>query len=174
MDTVEISKCILLDSQLRKYCCGVYPVNKIPPPHGIPFGAIVNLDKDNEPGSHWTAFYVPAEGVPEYFDSYGEDLNSKYLQKYFDKHGQGIRYNNKRLQGEYSSACGQYSVYYLYHRVRQIPMDRIVHAFSRNYDHNDSVVTGWVNSKFDLKIPAYDIDFLVNQICRSMCENCKK
>ena len=54
---------------------GVYPIDLLPKrQQGV---YVINLDKHDEPGSHWVAVYDDGK-IGEYFDSYG--LPPKYLE----------------------------------------------------------------------------------------------
>jgi hypothetical protein len=107
----------------------------------------MNTDPSNKPGTHWVAVYCD-----EYFDSYGRP--SKRNKKY----------NPVRIQGTLSSACGQYCVYYLCHRIRGRSMNDIVKDFSYDYALNDMCVTEYINRNFDLNMKTYDS---LLQICKS-------
>lgn len=84
-------------------------------------GVVFNLDKHNQPGSHWVAMHcsVP-NGEICYWDSYGMQPNPEVvilmnrLQKQADKLGYNmeIKVNNVRHQYK-NSECGVYCIYFL-------------------------------------------------------------
>ncbi len=172
MNSAQLTKCINADrTVLAIQCAGVYPVNLLPPVDGLPFSLIANLDPDTQPGSHWVCIYIGMEGRTEFFDSYGRSPETKEIVQYLKKYGsEKIICCPKRLQGSLSSPCGQYCVYYLYHRLRGDNMNTIVNKFGADLEDNDSFVTNWVNNRFELDTKTYDSDFVLNQIARNLFE----
>jgi len=170
MNTRQLLKCIDSDGILRRECEGVYPANKIPKPYGYPFAVIVNLDKHTEPGSHWVCIFMNRDGESEFFDSYGRKPDTNEIQSYMKKYATRLRCNEKQLQGPYSSACGQYCLYYMYHRLRNYTMNMITEKFGSDYDKNDTYVTRWVNDKFPVDTNVYEVDVVLNQLAHSLYE----
>ena len=88
MDGAQIRNAIEKDKQASKGFLGVFAKDTIPKviPNRKPVFYIVNTDVACGPGKHWVAFYYPARGRPEFFDSlgkrpidYGFKGNYKYL-----------------------------------------------------------------------------------------------
>ncbi len=172
MNSGQLTKCINADrTVLAIQCAGVFPVNLLPPPDGLPFSLIANLDPDTQPGSHWVCIHMDMERRTEFFDSYARSPETKEIVQYLKKYGDSdeLICCPKRLQGTFSSPCGQYCIYYLYHRLRGQSMNMIVNRFGEDLEENDSFVTTWVNNMFDLDTRTYDSDFVLNQIARSLC-----
>lgn len=62
---------------------GVYPIDQINRmPVKDKMGAIVNLSRSNQPGSHWVAFYIDTKNDRslEYYDSYARDPPKEFMQ----------------------------------------------------------------------------------------------
>lgn len=87
-------------------------------------GIIFNLDKHNEPGSHWTSLFIDLEeGIIFYFDSAGSDAPNevKSLVSRIVNQGligsQPIRFvyhENSPVVHQYeNSECGMYSLYFI-------------------------------------------------------------
>lgn len=84
-------------------------------------GIIFNLDKHDEPGSHWVALYIDREnGRIEYYDSVGSSspqMIKKFMKSLRDKYNDiGIKMilkENKRKHQRGSSECGVYSMNFL-------------------------------------------------------------
>jgi len=90
-------------------------------------GVIFNLDKHNEPGSHWVALYIELSKYSKgnkpgayFYDSYGTKpvpeiwtlmnrLKDQYNKKNMDFN---LKYNNVRHQYK-NSECGVYSTYFI-------------------------------------------------------------
>jgi len=170
MNTKQLMHCIKEDSLLNKYCLGVFPFDVLPRPQSIPTCAILNLDRKNQPGSHWVAVFIDESGVGEYFDTYGRPPKKSQIKNYFKKHALDWKFNEKMIQSPYSSVCGQFCIYYLCHRIRGISMEEICDRFSNNGETNDFLVMRWVNKRFDLNTTVLDFDFIINQICHALNE----
>ncbi|MCP3663185.1 MAG: hypothetical protein GY696_11935 [Gammaproteobacteria bacterium] len=164
-----MSKCIDADPILRRECAGVFAVNKMPKPDGFPFAFVTNIEPDTLPGSHWVAIYMDKDGQTEFFDSYGRNPETRQIVLYLKKHGRNLRCNTEELQGPFSSACGQFCIYYLYHRLRNHSIEKITGRFTpKNFKSNDVIVTQWLNTMFDLNTNAYEFDFMINQFSKSL------
>lgn len=91
-------------------------------------GMIINLDKHNEPGSHWVALFICIDPNKNYFGSYYYDSNAVeppttikdfmtdlYKQSIYNfnsSHQFKIEYNKKRHQFK-NSECGMFSMVFL-------------------------------------------------------------
>ena len=107
----------------------------------IPFVIIVNLDYNDEPGSHWLAIRVDRETI-EVFDSLG------FETKYFAHYPKLLinflaRFSfNKRvicspvLQPPTSKLCGLYCIYYVLNRQTKTFVE-CLSLFSSNLLRND-------------------------------------
>ena len=165
MNTQQLLHCLHQDKVIRKYALGVYPADGLPQVTIWPSCFIANLDPANKPGSHWIAVFIDSEGVGECFDSYGRSP-CESLNKYLKKYCKTILYNPVRIQGPLSSSCGQYCVYYLCHRARDRTMSKIVADFCSDFPLNDLSVADYINRHFNLNLPAYDLHFILSQICK--------
>ena len=103
-------------------------------------GIIYNLDKHDQPGSHWVAAYLDFKKARIlYFDSVGmkppnlilsflkkmkEDCENYYL-KYLNKHKSVSIYSNKTRFQFGNSECGVFSMYFIISNLKNnITMDR--------------------------------------------------
>ena len=94
-------------------------------------GFIFNLDKHNEPGSHWVALFVSVKKREiYYFDSYGDDAPPeihtlvKRIQQQSAKIGPKYVYKYNKTRHQYgNSECGMYSLYFLVHLIREKAFD---------------------------------------------------
>lgn len=73
--------------------------------------AIVNLDSNRGPGTHWVAFRKRGN-IVDYFDSFGNLRPPPELVDYFGP-AVHIRYNNVRQQGFDSVQCGRLCLKFL-------------------------------------------------------------
>jgi hypothetical protein len=104
-------------------------------------GIVFNLDKNEEPGSHWVSFFVDNKNnTCEYFDSTGRGPNKcikkfidNLMNKYLNKHKY---YQNKIVHQTQDSECGVYSIYYIICRVSGKSFDKITKNIIRDEDMN--------------------------------------
>jgi hypothetical protein len=77
-------------------------------------GIIFNLDKHDEPGSHWVCAFIDiAKSAAYYFDSYGYEPPEEVVRLFERLRNQGIQhtyYNDVRHQRK-GSECGMYCLY---------------------------------------------------------------
>lgn len=76
--------------------------------------AIINLDEQSNPGSHWTA-YVKIKTNIKYFDSFGNLRPPIELVGYFNSDGGDnvISYNHERVQLQNTYNCGHLCLKFL-------------------------------------------------------------
>jgi hypothetical protein len=91
---------------------------------------VFNLDKHDEKGSHWVAFYIDNDNKTlEYFDSLGEKPN-KNIKNYIDKIKSYVpKYKiliNKYVHQRKNSECGVYAIYYILQRLLGKSFEEIV------------------------------------------------
>jgi len=103
------------------------------------------------PGIHWVAVHLESDGCAVYFDSQGlppYGLISDFITRNWNGR---LDYNDRRLQGYGSASCGQYCLYYLFHKNRGIPLKKILSVFCDDTFVNDCVVADWVNDRYSLR-----------------------
>ena len=125
---------------------------------------VVNTAPHNHPGLHWIALFVK-DGVIEYFDSYGGDPPSTLRR--WGKKKQWMS-NPIPLQSPLTSVCGQYCLYYLFHRARGIDMTTLLMDFVADVDDNDKLVYDFVEDRCDLKhLTMVDTENVICQLARA-------
>lgn len=133
--SVDIKNILSRDPRSKHKFLGVYAADTLPlrvPQR--PCALVVNMDTSNLPGSHWVAIYVRSDGVGEYFDSYGLAPLSKHHIKFLDTACSSWTVNKVRLQGIYSSVCGQYCCLFVAARSRNTSMKRFTSSFADRKD----------------------------------------
>lgn len=155
MNTIELINDLSKTKKLRKEFKGVFPSDCLPKTvFKKPAFVVANTDKSNEPGTHWVAFYFPKNGKAEYFDSFGNDpINKefiKFLQRNSTSSTSSYITNKKRLQGDFSTNCGQYCCVYLYFRCYGKSLKHFLNKFSlRNFKYNDEKVIHLYHQYFE-------------------------
>ena len=175
MNTAELIRCVQSDDVLRQNFKGVLPRDKLPKKvvKQFPVSYIVNTDGSREEGKHWVAIYLENDERGDFFDSYGNPPSSlaEEFDKFLKRNVHGYSFNDRRLQGAYSTVCGQFCLFYLYHRCRGYDTREITRMFGKDADINDVLVNEFINEKYDVRFKVTDLEFLVNQIARPFKES---
>lgn len=141
MNTIQLTIDMIENKDIKKYFRGVFPADRLPKEFKKPALLIANTDPSSKKGSHWIAFYIPKNGRPEYFDSLGRIPEKKEFKEFLRKHGKTFIHNKKRLQGTFSTTCGNYCGVYLYFKSKQIPFQQFLKLFSsKNFQMNDNKI----------------------------------
>lgn len=142
--TFELWQAALQDPILAPVMQGVFPRDKLPIVNKYPLELIANTDPHDQPGTHWTAkYFSPWES--EFFDSYRFPPVTYGMDGYIER--DVTRYNNKPFQGLTSDTCGDYCLFYLFHRARNVDMDAIKAKFrSHDTQWTDAQVATFVHS----------------------------
>ena len=165
METKEISEILSRDRYTGQYFRGVYACDQLPNqyvPH--PSGLIINTDPASKPGQHWVAVFITAEGVGEYFDSFGKGPSKPQIVHFLQKNTDYVLPNPRVLQNAFTTVCGQYTVFFLLHRCRGLSMTKIINMFSSDTSDNDSNVNHFIRKHFPhIKTKIYDEKFITRQ-----------
>ena len=104
---------------------GVYARDELPILTNMqrPFALVFNTDPHNKPGKHWLAIYGPTNGPIELFDSFGMPPSYYQLSNSFT-------YSTVSFQSYTSDLCGNYTIYFIYNRARNISFNDIVSILS--------------------------------------------
>jgi hypothetical protein len=98
-------------------------------------GIIFNLDKHNQPGSHWVAVYASLpDGVVEYYDSYAvraPKLIREFMERIAEQgkqNGFQMEVKNNTVRHQYGgSECGVFSMYYILQRLHGRTREETLH-----------------------------------------------
>lgn len=138
MNTIEIQK------HLNKIHCSlknnVYAANRLPLYVKTPMYLISNLDPDSEPGSHWVGMYIDRNGIGGYFDSYGRPPTGHH-KAFFRRNARHWDFNRYRIQLDWSSVCGEYSLTYLHYMYYGNTLRDYLSMFCEDKFINDIVVS---------------------------------
>ena len=134
---------------LRTYFGGVKASDRMPvyPYLDVPRGYIVNLDRHDQPGSHWIALWTD-DGKGEIMDSFALPFWQAYpvpeLKTWLTKHLEVLQQNTKTLQAIDAESCGLYALFFLIHKSQGGTMQSFESLFSdRDYVKNDRRVAVW-------------------------------
>ena len=125
---------------------GVFAQNQIPlidSSFSFPLCFVSNTHPSGKPGEHWVAFYYNSPSALQFFDSYGLPPS---IYGFTHK---PLRINTKSLQSIDSDVCGQYCIFYLYHRSRGKSLSQIFRSFStQDQAWNDNSVARFVSTHY--------------------------
>ena len=151
MDTVQLDHALHnrddLPSGVFK---GTYAINQIPHAYTVnpPFAMIINTAPWPSRGEHWVAIYCTNINQLEYFDSEGKPPPSR-LMMWGHLGNPSIVYNAQRLQSYCSSVCGEYCLFYLYCRMKNVSFTSFLSYFQlKRHISNDRKVYHLVHSVF--------------------------
>ena len=79
-------------------------------------------------------------------------------------------HNKIQLQSDFSTVCGQYCIYFVYHRCRKRPMSSIANSFVNGKLHNNQLAYDLGRRKCRQINPSLkqDINFVVKQMSRAL------
>ena len=173
MNTFQIEHVLNHHPSTTSYFKGVFSPDLAPPVSSENKHCYVfNVDSSDKPGSHWVAFYFD-DGRGEFFDSYANapSFYNVELERFLKKNCREWKTNTIRLQGTYSTVCGQYCIYYLIKRCEGKALKHIVNVFGHDLSRNDTRVNTWFNKKYNASLPTHDVTFTRMQIAQSVEKN---
>ena len=140
MDTYELEEKLALDSKTYATSGGVYALDQLPSHvHRRPLLLIANTQPSFLSGRHWVVVYIGVKET-EFFDPLGQAPNAT-LHRYLLGCGSGGYLRNEtRVQGDDSSKCGQFCLYYCYFRSRGFALRCILQSLTMDYAVNDYIV----------------------------------
>jgi hypothetical protein len=160
MRTDQLRTAAFLHRRLGPQFGGVFASNKLPK-IANKNAYIVNLDPASKPGSHWVAIYFDkTKASVDYFDSYGLKPKSVHIIRFLKRNAMFKHYNEHVYQSPCSVVCGQYCLYFLYHRAASQPMSLMQrHFHSTTKEINDRRVVRFTKKHFNLntKKPYIDV-----------------
>ena len=124
----KLMRHVFSDPYLGSLFRGTNPMDQLPPCED---GAYVfNLSNSKSEGTHWVTVYI-FHGSLDYMDSYGR--NAPAILK---RWGKKCSWNENpySLQSPFTAVCGQYCIYFLTQRARDIPFQILLGNFSNNVD----------------------------------------
>lgn len=151
MDEIELTRILMANEVTSPYFCGVVAhdqLNLMPTPKTGFF--VCNTDDSEGPGKHWVVFaWTEPKNPVEFFDSLAKppDLYHKDFVNFLINKGPNYTYSVKRIQAQGSIVCGEYCVFYAYHRCQGYSMLEILNYFSdKDLEANDEIVSRFVKS----------------------------
>ena len=157
MDNHQISKICRKDKYIRPYFLGVYSSDTLPRQVRRPSCLICNTATSSMPGEHWIAIYFDTYKT-EYFCSFGMPPNSR-IAAYLRSLDSPVVRSSKTLQSDRTTACGQFTIFFLHLRCCGVPYKTLVKAFANNTLVNSRLSTLFVNGMFNENTVVRDMEF---------------
>ena len=120
-----------------------------------PGAYIVNTDPSHLPGKHWITLYLSRNEPPEVFDSLARHPDEYHFLKRFFR-GRSFTYNTERWQKAGTATCGQFCLFYLYHRCRGWTLLQIEHFYwNADLQKNEDMVTQFARHYLYITVPYF-------------------
>ena len=138
---------------------GVYARDSLPKrvPQPYPYGLIANTSResDHDGGTHWVAIWISSPTDAEFFDSFGRTSLTygvefdAFIRRHANQSEGRYKENNIQVQHPTSDYCGLFCLFYIYHKVRNFTLSRIVFMFSypKNLKSNDALLSKFARHK---------------------------
>ena len=140
MNTLQLKRALEHNPSTKKIFGGVFAADELPKTFDtFPYGFVANTDPS-------TAYPPEHYG----FESYKIETWNKY-----------------KLQSSWSNVCGQYCIFYLYHKSRGYSMSKIVNLFTDDTSINDCNVACYVKKHFNVVVENQPVCGL-NQCCKAL------
>ena len=104
---------------------------------------VVNTDTENGMGKHWVSLFIFDDHYTEFFDSLAHypDYYSSNFTKFLKQVCSKFAMNTREIQSQTSTMCGEFCIYYCYHRCLGKSFRNIINTFSStNLNSNDKIV----------------------------------
>lgn len=171
METKEIYASLKTNKSTRNCFLSVFPIDLLPDRETIlqkteDTYLVINLDPSYKSGSHWVTICLNMDGCNEYFDSYGKkppEIITNYLKASYIL-------QKKQLQGNTSTVCGQWCIYYIWQKCNGATLKEISDSFKTSQkEKNDRHVNNSFNQNFTGPCTeVFDLDFLVPQTAKML------
>ena len=162
MNAQEITRALQNCHVTKSSFVGVFSADTVPTSFDrLPAACVVNTDPKDKPGEHWVALYQDQADVIEYFDSFGMHPSKQRLDLPVLKSKRVVRQSNV-LQTMITAVCGQYCMFFLFHRAAGLSFAKIISMFSSNTCANDILVKSFVDKTFQLKSNLVDFKFMLD------------
>ena len=120
---------------------GTFPRDKIFGLKGMKGVAVCNMHESQDPGSHWSAFYLNGKR-DAYFDSYG----IQPIEEFIRIATKPYVYNSSQYQRNDTVSCGLFAIWWVcnvqsgyYKTISKLRIDDL--------DHNENYIRDWFLNK---------------------------
>ena len=174
MNILQLAQVLTKDPVTKESFAGVCACNQLSSIklNDYPKSFVVNTDPMEFPSTHWIVIYFNEQMKGEFFDSYRKHPihYNKHFLDFMNRNGVQWEHNRIQPQSGFSFVCGQYCIYFLYHRCRKRSMSSIVNCFVNDKLRNDQLVYDFVRGKYRQIHSSLKQD-IVKQMSRALCRN---
>ena len=148
LNTNDIGQILGSDPHTSRDFIGVFAADKTPRTlTRFPCSMVFNTDIASKPGEHWVSVFIDVNGYGEFFDSFGLQPQSEFLEL-MNNHCKAWVSNKQMVQNVMSSACGYYCIAHIHTRSKlNLSMFQFVNLFDNNLLNNDRRVIKYVRSR---------------------------
>jgi hypothetical protein len=118
---------------------GVFARDQLLIIHQRPALLVVNTDESTKRGEHWVAIYLGANNYGEYFDSFAQQPHTDIVL-FLNKYCLHWTRSDRQIQSISSYLCGNYVLFFCFHRKRGLDLQKITRMFSNDTGWNDMLV----------------------------------
>lgn len=136
LDSEDIDRCL----SFLKYYEGVYPCNKLPQVTVRPCLFVVNTDRADQKGEHWTVVLLLPDGKGEYMNSFGIQPQEQTVLDFLDTNSITWIFNELTLQSLEANTCGLYCIAYSILRAKGFSFGEFLSLFTDDPKINDARV----------------------------------
>ena len=167
MDDFTINKILLSNKVTKDSFIGVFSSDTLPSYAQTGY-YVVNLDMNQQPGSHWIAIKISKSKCKnEYFDSYGLGPPTVHFKKFMKYN---YIYNSKRSQHCFHYLCPVVHILHMEKCQRWSLRNILKPFFGKDFLINDQVLNLVVNNNFKINRKVIDKEFVKIQIARKTAE----
>ena len=169
MNTAQISHVLKSDKYTQVTFAATLPADMLPEAKidALPVAYVVNTDPSTKPGTHWLAIYIDRKRQGYFMDSFGWPPSAYGFTDFFKRNCASCTYNERRLQSDHTTVCGQYCIYFILRLCRYASVASILRPFEHTaLLQNDRYVHKIVEHNFRLGLPYVDVQHVVLQIAR--------
>ena len=114
----------------------------------LPAMAIINTHPSTKPGEHWLAIFISSKKHGYFFDSFGNSPDYKHfpasIKRFLSRNCHTTSHSVKQVQSNFSMACGQHCVFFLFNIQRGVSYKKLLNVYSNNLSSNDAMVCRFV------------------------------
>ena len=146
MDSNSISDILANNPSTAPYFLGVCGSDNMIYSDILPYCFVANVDRSNQKGSHWTAWFVDKKRAVSFLDSYGRSpRDSMFPIEYRDYvRNNRFRFNPKILETISGITCGHFCIFMIYFKCLGVDLKHIYNFFGKNLRYNDHLVYKFV------------------------------
>ena len=141
MNSNQLRKKLKSNRITRRFFLDVYAVDQLPYKklRKSTWLLICNCCPAHLPGQHWIALFKKKNRI-DVFDSFGQSPSAYGIDEFLNRQKLKVVYNSTTLQSMLTDVCGEYCLYFTYHRSRGESMRTIVKRLKNLKSDRDTIV----------------------------------